>query len=206
LNEILSLAQDEKSAQQMAEECLSSFDEVVNLFQPKLQKFIYSIVGETELAYDLTQDTFLAAFSHLQNQVQQFTSSLALVEPSHKFNLSSWLYTIAHNKAIDAVRRRRNTFYTSSEALMDYKLCSPTAQADKNVEARIIAREELEQAIKKVGRPKLNYFLMYHNGFSYQEIAEIFGTSLSIVKGKIFRAKKSLREALSEKSPLLSVA
>ncbi len=206
MSELIIESQNDKSADQMAAECLNSFEDVVAIFQPKLQKFIFSIVGETELAYDLTQDTFLAAFTHLQNRVHQSNSLLASIQPTHKFNLSSWLFTIAHNKAIDAVRRRRLTYYTGVNALFDEKLYAPLAEPSKNIESGIIARDELEQAIKAVGQYKLSYFLMHHNGFSYQEIAEMFGTSLSKVKGKIFRAKKSLREALNEKSKSLSVA
>jgi RNA polymerase sigma-70 factor (ECF subfamily) len=208
MNELAIVPQTDKSPDQMAAECLNSFEEVVSVFQPKLQKFIFSIVGETELAHDLTQDTFLVAFSHLQNRVQQFNSSLSspgLIVQAQRFNLSSWLYTIAHNKAIDAVRRQRKIAYTGSDALLDYQSSSQAASLNKSIESWLVDREELEQAINKVGPQKLNYFLMYHNGFSYLEIAEMFGTSLSKVKGKIFRAKKSLREALTEKSNLLAI-
>ena len=61
-----------------------AFEVVVREYQPRLYRFLFGMVGDAEVARDLTQDTFLAAYR-------------ALPETSEDLNLTGWLFQIARN-------------------------------------------------------------------------------------------------------------
>ncbi len=71
-----------------------AFEAIVAEFQPRLYRFLYGLVGDAELARDLTQDTFLAAYR-------------ALPATGPNLNLTGWLFQIARNHARSHWRRRK---------------------------------------------------------------------------------------------------
>jgi RNA polymerase sigma-70 factor, ECF subfamily len=189
----------------LAELTLNSFEEFFTTYQPKLQRFIYSIVNDTELAHDLTQDTFLAAYNNLRREVAQANQTEPYKQTeTRNHNLISWLYTIARNKAIDALRRRQRVFSLSETADLDF--LSNLGNPGKNFEVSSQVRVELENTIKKEGYQRIAPLIMYMQGFSYQEIAQMSGTSLAKIKSQIFRIKKRLRDTLTEKPGSLVAA
>ena len=69
-----------------------SFEELVNRYQRPISAFVYRMVGDYDVALDLTQEIFIKVYA-----------SLARYRPEFKF--STWIYKIAHNAAIDHLRR-----------------------------------------------------------------------------------------------------
>ncbi|HEX2916643.1 MAG TPA: RNA polymerase sigma factor [Chloroflexia bacterium] len=191
----------------------ATFDRVISQYQTRIYRFIYSIVGESELAHDLTQDTFLSAYRNLLRRADSLGVESA--EEAESFaqwqnsqsqnNMSAWLYTIARNAALSEMRRRKIVRFlpflhkpvTGTDEELDSLSDSPLIEAGGNLEARTALRDELQQAMDKVGREKLTALLLHMDGFSYKEICDITGDSLSSVKSQIFRAKESLRRALT---------
>ncbi|NWJ45068.1 MAG: RNA polymerase sigma factor [Chloroflexi bacterium] len=182
----------------------ANFDGIINQFQPRIFRFIYSLVGEAELASDLTQDTFLSAYRHLirRREINQ-NSGLPIQSPTD--NMSAWLYAIARNIALSEIRRhkvvrffsfRQKSDVNQPENDFDSLADTPALEPGGSLENRSVLTDELERAIKLVGRQKLTALLLHVDGFSYREICEITGDSLSSVKSQIFRAKESLRKAL----------
>jgi RNA polymerase sigma-70 factor, ECF subfamily len=195
----------------------ATFERVIVQYQSRIYRFVYSIVGEAELAHDLTQDTFLSAYRHLcrraesagLNHGDDATTAAQWQQIQSQNNMSAWLYTIARNSALSEMRRRKVVrflpfFHKPKGSGIEEELdgLSDTAQVEPggDLEARIALRDELEQAMNKVGREKLTALLLHMDGFSYKEICEITGDSLSSVKSQIFRAKDSLRRALGDAS------
>jgi len=182
----------------------ANFDTIMHKYQTRIFRFIYLIVGETETANDLTQDTFFSAYRSL---CRRFKASLENNEPSQRLsdNMSAWLYTIARNTAFSEMRRRKVVHFLSFwqrpsgsnhddefDAVHDFELNEPGG----DVESRSVLNDELQRAIDQVGRKKLTALLLHIDGFSYKEICEITGDSLSSIKSQIFRAKENLRKAL----------
>ena len=191
----------------------ATFERVITQYQPRIYRFIYSMVGETELAHDLTQDTFLSAYRHLLRRAEsagldpadEDNAAIHWQEIQTQNNMSAWLYTIARNAALSEMRRRKVVrflpfFHKPAGSGLEEELdgLSDTAHLEPggNLENRTALRDELEQAMNKVGREKLTALLLHMDGFSYKEICDITGDSLSSVKSQIFRAKDSLRRAL----------
>src|SRR6476661_10257076 len=69
-----------------------SFEELVRRYQRPISAYVYRMVGDYDIALDLTQEIFIKIYA-----------SLARYRPEFKF--STWIYKIAHNAAIDHLRR-----------------------------------------------------------------------------------------------------
>jgi RNA polymerase sigma-70 factor (ECF subfamily) len=191
----------------------ANFEKVVFKYQDRIYHFIYGMMWETHLAQDLTQDTFLQAYKalckkaetgSLSPEAENITAPLQGVSST----ITTWLYTIARNNAIDEMRRQKvlktSSLWYYDESGSEYEASNLAAtQPSSDLEYRFTMQVELETAIKKVGRDRMTAFLLYLNGFSYLEICGITGRTLSNVKSQIFRAKESLRQILlkQQKSP-----
>src|ERR1700750_960079 len=70
----------------------SCFEELVKRYQRPISAYVYRMVGNYESALDLTQEIFIKVYSSLQRYRAEF-----------KF--STWIYKIAHNSAVDHLRR-----------------------------------------------------------------------------------------------------
>jgi len=183
------------------------FERVVEQFQIRIHRFIYGMVGETELAHDLTQDTFVSAYKNLCKRAEErgLSDSDDDTGGYGANNMSAWLYTIARNAALSEMRRRKVvrffSFWQRSEAGTEDEIdgIADTAVVEPggNLEARTALRDELERAMDQVGRERLTALLLHMDGFSYKEICQVTGDSLSSVKSQIFRAKDSLRRSLT---------
>src|SRR5215467_13281951 len=70
----------------------SGFEELVRRYQRPIAAYIYRMVGDYDVALDLTQDVFIKVYN-------------SLVRYRSEFKFSTWIYKIAHNAAIDHLRR-----------------------------------------------------------------------------------------------------
>jgi RNA polymerase sigma-70 factor (ECF subfamily) len=141
------------------------------------------MVRDRALAEDIAQETFLKAFSHLGGY-----------DPGFKF--SNWILRIAHNSAIDAIRRRPpqhvsiDTPDPGAERRLDQVLIDPrSGAAQERAEQRDVARA-LRGALDEL-RPEYRQIvvLRYHQDLSYEEIAGITGLPLGTVKSNLHRAR-----------------
>src|SRR3989440_4270477 len=70
----------------------SSFEELVRRYQRPIAAYVYRMVGDYDSALDLTQEVFIKVY----NSLSRYRS---------EFKFSTWIYKIAHNAAIDHLRR-----------------------------------------------------------------------------------------------------
>src|SRR5829696_2547909 len=69
------------------------FEELVRRYQRPIAAYVYRMVGDYEAALDLTQEVFIKVY----NSLRRYRS---------EFKFSTWIYKIAHNSAIDHLRRQ----------------------------------------------------------------------------------------------------
>jgi RNA polymerase sigma-70 factor (ECF subfamily) len=166
-----------------------AYGALVRRYQRRLTAFLGQLVGDIELARELSQEAFIRAWSALER-----------FDPRYRF--STWLFRIAHNLGIDHLRRRRlqtvGLYRTDSDG---DEVEVVVAALDKDplghLENRALA-EELHQVIDNL-RPEYRelVLLRHFGGLSYQEIAEFKEMPLGTVKNKLFRAHSVLRKALA---------
>jgi RNA polymerase sigma-70 factor (ECF subfamily) len=142
---------------------------------PQIHRYVYRLVGNAELADDLTQETFLKAFQSIRSI-------------SSDANVSAWLYRIASNACFDVLRRRKLIRWLPILE-QDDKSAEFTSEdfTPQLIEAQIVRRTLHEIP------PALAVCLVLRSveGFSCEEIAEI----LKIPKGTVFSRLARAREA-----------
>ena len=169
---------------------------IVRRYQQPVVNYVGRMVGERELALDISQDVFLKAYA-----------ALASYRPQYKF--STWLFKIASNYLIDFWRKKKIATVSIDQpqgAGSDGEE-GPTLQVaaeDPSVERQYELGElrgRLETAIGRLPAALRELFVWRHvNGLSYEEMAEIKGIPVGTVKNRVFQAKETLKTML-ERTP-----
>jgi RNA polymerase sigma-70 factor (ECF subfamily) len=154
----------------------SAFDVVVQRYQARIARYLLSLVHDPELALDLTQDTFVEAF----RGIHALRSDLAL---------GAWLYRIATHQAFRAHRRSRRIAWQPLANVEDSMHATVEAPDDA-----VMARELVQHALAQLPRDRLAALLLHaKEGFSYNEVAAIVGTTPEAARKRIARAKEQFR-------------
>jgi len=165
------------------------YGEVIERYQTKLFIYLYRLVGDREEAEDLLQDVFIKAYRNLNS-----------FDATRKF--SSWIYRIAHNEAVNHIKRKslkRFIPWESITASKDKLEMSSVAEGVDKVWMRKETSKEVDDAIKKLPfKYRQVLVLRYYSEKSYEEISEILGRPVNTVGTLINRAKKKLAEELAE--------
>ncbi|HHQ48096.1 MAG TPA: sigma-70 family RNA polymerase sigma factor [Acidobacteria bacterium] len=167
-----------------------AFGLLVHRYQRRITGFLAQIVGDLEVARELTQETFLRVW----NALDRFDDT---------YRFSTWIFRIAHNLGVDHLRRRRVP--TSSLQVEDrdgresqWELADSGRDPLGHLENRELAGQ-LRRTILAL-RPEYRELVLLRHfaGLSYREIADMKGMPLGTVKNKLFRAHTVLRDTLSE--------
>jgi len=149
------------------------------------------IVGDPDAAEEILQEVFLRAWQH----AHAFDDTRGTVR--------SWLYGIAHNLALNELRRRRRRPQLQPRPASadpdgnDY-WGYVAADSDPAVDAWCAVRDaELADALDQLPPSQRAVLLLYGEGFSQSEIAAKLGEPLGTVKSRMRRALGHLRETLS---------
>ncbi len=182
--DLVSLAQEGREA---------AYRELIRRYERPVFSLIYRMVRDREVAEDLAQDSFIKVLNHIDRYRPEF-------------KLSSWLFKIANNVAIDHLRKRR-----LDTVSMDGSPHAGTAAEIEATQIEIASQQETaleEMEAKEVGsaieraiaslRPEYRSCIMLRHveGRSYEEIAAMLDLPLGTVKTYIHRARHQLREAL----------
>lgn len=147
---------------------LDAFEVLVRAFQEPIWRFLRSMVGDPALAEDLTQETFLRAFDRLATF-------------RFEAKLSTWMFQIARNRAVDALRvRARRDRLPSLLGPVD---TPPGAELRTEVNAAVAAlSDKLREAL----------LVVEVMGFTCREAGEILGVAEGTVKSRLFHARARL--------------
>ncbi len=162
-----------------------AFDALLLRYSASVLRLCAALLGTTQEAQDVAQEATLQAFLGLAR----------LREPSR---FGAWFHTIAANLARSALRRHREvSLYVlpDDEALQIlWSHTSPTLED-------VIAAHEINddiltalQALSEVNRQAIVGF--YLEGYSYGELAQLLGVSVSTVKGRLFQGRQQLKASL----------
>jgi RNA polymerase sigma-70 factor, ECF subfamily len=168
---------------------LHAFNDLVDLYQTTVYRVALRILGDTGRAEDATQDTFIRAYSAL--------------EQYHGGSFRAWLLRIATNRCYDmlrAERRRRAESFDAQPVEQEpwWSSESPTEDPD-GFTARQEVSGYLEAALQRLpDDQRLAIVLHDVHGYSYDEIAAISEVSLGTVKSRISRGRARLRDLLLE--------
>jgi RNA polymerase sigma-70 factor, ECF subfamily len=181
---------------QRGEQCI--FGEIVRAFQRELYSYLVRYTGDSQLAEDIFQNTFL--------QVYLKISQYEIGRPARP-----WIYRIATNQAIDYLRSVNRHQAISLEQTLAPGDDSPVSlleilPEDNAGPAESITREEDRLRIRKaiVGLPAMLrgvVILAYFQDLKYHEIAEILEIPVGTVKSRLHNALNKIQLLYKEQSP-----
>ena len=180
-----------RSAQQGDER---AFEELVRLYDQNVLRLALNLLRSPEDANDIYQETFLRVFKNLQNF--RFDCSF-----------STWLYRIATNLCLDALRKRRvrkeeDMVVETKDGVLDRMDTIEESRAEGNPQRHLLSGQ-LRQRIGKVledltPRERTVFELRHYEGLRLRAIGEVLGTSEEAAKNCLFRATQKMRAALGD--------
>ncbi len=170
----------------------SAFSKLVELHQGSVVNTCYGFLMNKEEAEDIAQEVFIEVFKSVE----------AFKEDS---SLATWLYRIAVNKSIDAIRKKKRKkriqnligFYDKEDnQVIDLAANTPNPEDILEQKERL---EILHKATERLpSNQKIAFTLNKFETLKASEIAEIMEISLSSVEALLFRAKKNLKVLLKD--------
>lgn len=166
------------------------FEELVRRYQRPITSYVFRMIGDYEASLDVTQEVFIKVYNSLSKY-------------SAEYKFSTWLYRIAHNAAVDHLRRSP----TGNQSL---EAQNPDGSYQLQIESKAPSPEqdhqrrewqtEIEAAVKCLPPAYRDLILLRHSkDLSYDEIAEVTGLPLGTVKNRLFRAREMMREIFIER-------
>lgn len=173
-----------------------AFDRLLKRHGGPIYNFILRHVHNATLAEDLTQETFMRVIR-------------GAAEYERRAKFTTWLYTIARNQCIDALRRAKHRRHPSLDQPIEAsesRTLGDTVKSDLPDSERGVADSEftvaLERALAKLPEEQREVFLMrQYQNLQFQEIAEITGVSANTVKSRMRYALENLQRTLEDFAP-----
>jgi RNA polymerase sigma factor (sigma-70 family) len=154
-----------------------SFERLYKKHAGDVYRYALVVLRNQADAEDVTQTTFLNAFRAMENGERPRSPQ-------------NWLIAIAHNVCRQRFRQSQRR---PNEVAYEEEL------AEAVVEEDAVSAEDIRRALGHLAFSQRSALVMRElEGRSYQEIAEILGTTVSAVETLIFRARRALREQLEE--------
>ena len=148
-----------------------------------LKPFAVNLTRDTEAANDLYQETLYKALANREKY-------------NAGTNIKAWLFTIMRNIFINNYRRKakQKTIFdnTPNEFLINQKQVTVSNDAESDMRIK-----EINAAIQGLPEIFKTPFLLYFDGYKYNEIAEVLHEPLGTIKSRIHFARKLLKEQIS---------
>ena len=169
-----------------------AFDELVQKYRKKIYSIIYNMTSNREDAFDLTQDVFIKVYK----SIHKFTGKSAFF---------TWLYRIAVNTTVSAIRRNRFKHFFSLEQIKEERTtevdwCELGVDSDA---ARPVFLKELQEnlnvALQKLSNKHRTVVVLCEvEGLSSAEVAAVLKCSEGTVRSRLHYAKEQLKIYLKQ--------
>ncbi len=158
---------------------VADFEAVVSHYEGAMLRYARRLVISPDIAQDVAQDTFIRLYRKWQGSF----------EPSSK--LSAWLYRVAHNVAVDMIRKQsRRQDLHHRHSLEQPKHAAPDRGPWFHLGDRAVAAAAALQTLSE--RERQLVVLKIYEDKSYKEIGEITGLTTSNVGYILHHAMKKM--------------
>jgi RNA polymerase sigma-70 factor, ECF subfamily len=163
-----------------------AFTELMRRYQQRVYWTARRIVGSHEEADDIAQETFVKAY-------------LALGDFRGDASFFTWLYRIAVNLSLNAIRKQQVLGY-----LRQSEIVNRIFPADENPQKDLELKETqtlLDKAIAELPEKQRAVFVMrYHDEMTYEEISRVLKTSVGGLKANYFHALRKVQEFMKDEA------
>ncbi|HKS26674.1 MAG TPA: sigma-70 family RNA polymerase sigma factor [Pyrinomonadaceae bacterium] len=161
-----------------------AFQSIFDRYSRPILSFIYDMIGKRDVAEELAQETFVRAYKGLGG-----------LNDADK--LSTWLFGIARNCALEHLRAHRRE---SNKVEMDDPLVLNLSNSEPLPEGELLNKEfneVIRRALEALDEDKRTVFTLkvFHQR-SYEEIADITGFSIPKLKTDLHRARREMRRRI----------
>src|SRR6185503_18169877 len=178
---------DRAALERIARDELGALDDLYERYKTMAYSIAYRITNDATLAEDVVQEAFLGVWRNASRYVEG------------RGSVKTWLLSIVHHRAIDAVRRRRPTTDLPDREDVPPPLRLPDVwgQVAANLDAEMV--RGAMAVLSDVQREAIE--LAYYGGLTQQEIADRTGTPLGTVKSRMRLGLLAMRRRLEAGSP-----
>ncbi|GGE57460.1 RNA polymerase sigma factor [Priestia taiwanensis] len=158
----------------------SVFRQLIKKYETRVYSVAFKVTNNQKDAEDVTQEVFLQLYRSLHSFRQDA-------------NLSTWIYRITMNKALDFKRKKDRQTINETNTLHDIKPISPVLTPEQEL-VKKTEQELLYEALNKLPPPYQEVLnLYYFENKSYQEIATTLNIAVKTVESRLYRAKNILK-------------
>lgn len=172
---------DEELARSVQQGEKEVFGELMRRYENKLSRYGKKFLSNKDNIEDIVQDIFIKAYEHIQG-----------FDPSLTF--SSWIYRIAHNTFVNALRKQKITpiLYIDFDIFTSHPIYEDPTQKEKE---DIEIKKMIDSGIEKL-KPKYKEVMILHyiEDLSYKEMSDILQVPLGTVGIRVKRAKDELKK------------
>jgi RNA polymerase sigma-70 factor (ECF subfamily) len=157
-----------------------AFAVLIGRYSDPLYRHALGMTGSPDVAEDILQTSFIKAYHHLTEVRGRF---------------DAWLFRIVANGCKDWLKNIRRTHLSYDEDDQPSGYASPDEDLD-----RTELRTDLDYALAQLAPSLREAFIMKHvEGRSYEEMADLLGTTVGALKMRVHRAREALQALLEEK-------
>ena len=172
----------------------AAFTQLVTKYKDALTNYVNLIVGDYDIASDLSQETFLRVYRNIARY-------------SNVYQFSTWIYRIATNLAIDEMRfrkRRGQVFYNNvwgaanrgEDDGPEFEISDVRGGPGEEI-LRKESSQVLSDAIRSLPEKYRTAFILKEvQELQYEEVARILGCSAGTIKSRLHRARELLQRKL----------
>jgi RNA polymerase sigma-70 factor (ECF subfamily) len=165
----------------------AAFRTLVERYQARVYRTVYSLLRNPEESEDVAQEVFIEVYQ----TISRFRREAAL---------STWLYRLATSRALKNRRRaqakKRFAYFTSLLGFGNEVLHEPPDHAHPL--ALLEGRQQFQLLLAHIARlpdqQQVAFTLRHEQELSYEEIAAVLGTTVAAVESLLFRARQTLRK------------
>lgn len=157
-----------------------AFSLLISRYSDPLYRHALGMTGSPDVAEDILQMSFIKAFHHLSEVRGRF---------------DAWVFRIVANGCKDWLKNIRRSHLSYDEDDQPSTYSTPDEELD-----RTELRLDLDQALAQLAPSLREAFIMKHvEGRSYEEMADLLGTTVGALKMRVHRAREALQALLEEK-------
>jgi len=162
----------------------SAFGPLIQIYRRQLFSYLFKLSGERTQAEDLFQETLIKTWKGIKKYNEQ-----------QKF--SSWLFTIAHNVAMDNLRKRKR-----DEAIVDFEPDEIRSESNPHIElVKSESRTMIKRAVDNLSSKQKEVFLLrIYSGMTFKEISATTNEPINTVLSHMNYSVKKIKKALGREN------
>ena len=169
---------------QLRSNAVEAFDRLIEQYGDRLYWHIRRIVVQHEEAEDVLQETFVRAYT-----------SIADFRGETESSLTAWLYKIATNIAISALRKRKRWALSSLDSVRGSLLATFEQEVEPSADEIVVRLQKAVLALPT--KQRLVFNMRYYDELSFEQISQATGQSVSTLKTNYHYAVQKIKEQVS---------